>query len=397
LSANGYGPHGHSAPEGAGNNGGPRVNRANSSTRVEFKPAHPMGDAPIRCGVVGVGRMGQHHARVYSTLPGCTLVGVVDSSEARCGEIAAKFNCAAMTDVGELLSAGVDAVSIAVPTTRHRAMAEPLLEAGVACLIEKPLAQNVEDAWALKEVAERTGSVLMVGHIERFNPIMRALRREQAASLPIMPRFIEVHRVSPMTFRSVDVGVVMDMMIHDLDVVLMLMGGREPSEIQAAAVPVITEHEDICNARLTFEQPWGKCVANITASRLALKTERVTRITGENAYVKIDYAAKKGVVIRRTANEIQMREVREAIRQGTDLTNLKWGELVQVEELTVDDAEPIIEEIKAFIAAIRSGDRPEIDATAGFVNVRTAERIVRQAKADWPAEAVGTGDQAATR
>jgi predicted dehydrogenase len=344
-----------------------------------------LGDRVIRCGVVGVGRMGTHHARTYANLPGCTLVGVADMNEERREAAAEKYGCKAMATVDELLSAGVDAVSVAVPTTHHMAQAAPLLEAGVACLIEKPLAADVDEAAALKELAERTGSVLMVGHIERFNPIMRALKKEQASGPPIIPRFIEVHRVSPMTFRSVDIGVVMDMMIHDLDVVLMLMDGQEPSEIQASGVPVITEHEDICNARLTFDRPYGRCVASVSASRLALKTERVTRITGENAYIKIDYAAKKGTVIRRMANAIQMEEVREQLRRGVDLTSLKWQELVNIENLEIDDSEPILEEIKAFIHAVRTGERPEIDATAGFVNVRTAKRIVEATRADWRA------------
>jgi len=158
------------------------------------------------------------------------------------------------------------------------------------------------------------------------------------------------------------------------------MGGREPDYIRAAGVAVVTEHEDICNAWLEFQTDNGRCVADITSSRLALKTERVTRITGENAYIKIDYAAKKGNVIRRTANEIQMREVREQIRLGSDLTSLKWGQLVNIEELEVDDAEPIVAEIEAFLKAVRTGERPMIDAEAGFANVRTAERIVEAIK-----------------
>jgi predicted dehydrogenase len=179
-----------------------------------------------------------------------------------------------------------------------------------------------------------------------------------------------------MTFRSVDVGVVMDMMIHDIDVVLMLMGGREPDYIRAAGVAVVTAHEDLCNAWLEFDGPHGRCVANVTASRLAMKTERVTRITGENAYIKIDYGAKKGTMIRRTANELQMREMREQLAQGVDLTHLKWDQLVNIEQLAVDDAEPIVTEISAFMDAVRTGERPAIDAEAGFANVRTAQRIV---------------------
>ncbi len=335
---------------------------------------------PVRCGVVGVGRMGRHHARVYANLAGCQLVGVVDHSKERAETIAEQFGCRAFATPEALLEAGVDAVSIAVPTTFHKATADPLLAAGVACLIEKPLAQDAETARAIKEAAEKSGSVLMVGHIERFNPVMRAMQRAAAAGLNIVPRFIQVVRVSPMTFRSVDVGVVMDMMIHDLDVVIMLMGGREPDFIRAAGVAVVTEHEDLCNAWLEWQTPGGRCVANVTASRLALKTERVTRITGENAYIKIDYGAKKGTMIRRTANEIQMREVREQLRQGMDLTNLKWDQLVNIDDLRVDDAEPIVAELQAFIDAVRTGERPPIDADAGFANVRTAQRIVEAIK-----------------
>ncbi len=336
---------------------------------------------PLRCGAVGVGRMGQHHARVYAEMEGIELVGVVDANFDRAKEIADKHGCKAFATEQELLEAGVDAVSIAVPTTYHLKSASPFLKAGVACLIEKPLAQSADEAQQIKELAEKHNACLMVGHIERFNPIMRAMQSATASTgEPITPRFMEVHRVSPMTFRSMDIGVVMDMMIHDLDVVLMLMGGREPDEIQASGVAVISEFEDICNARLVWNLPedngGGQCVANITASRLAMKTERVTRITGEGGYIKIDYAAKTGTIIRKTANEIQMREVREQLSSGKDLTDVDWTELVNIEPLTIDDGEPIVKEIEAFLDAVRTGESPAIDAHAGFANVRTAERIV---------------------
>lgn len=339
---------------------------------------HRSGQGDLRCGAVGVGRMGQHHARVYTQMPGVELVGVVDANYERAQEIAERHGTRAFKTEAELLAAGVDAVSIAVPTTSHEKSAMPFLKKGIACLIEKPLAPDAEAAERLKDVAEASGACLMVGHIERFNPVMRAMQRARRGGFEVVPRFIEVHRVSPMSFRSVDIGVVMDMMIHDLDVVLMLMGGREPDSVDAAGVAVVTEHEDLCNARLTFDLPdgRGKCVANITASRLALKTERVTRISGENGYIKIDYAAKKGTIIRRTANELQMREVADQLRRGEDLTNLDWSELVNIDPLEIDDTEPLRSEIEEFIEAVRDGRVPEIDAMAGFVNVRTAERIV---------------------
>jgi predicted dehydrogenase len=359
---------------------------------IPAKPGKPGTDRfhgrKIRCGAVGVGRMGRHHARVYATLPECELVGVVDADEARREALADKHNCKAFATVDELIDAGIDACSIATPTTSHYAVAAPLLRAGVACLIEKPLAQDAATAEAIKSVADETASVLMVGHIERFNPIMRAMQASTAGGMEIVPRFIQVHRVSPMTFRSVDVGVVMDMMIHDLDVVLMLMGGREPETIRAAGVAVLTEHEDICNAWLEFATPRGVCVANLSASRLALKTERVARITGENGYVKIDFATKAGTIIRRRANELQVEEIREQLRAGADLTSLNWQELVNVEPLVIDDAEPIVMEIKSFLDAVKTGNPPPIDAEAGFANVRTAERIVRAIRANLTPELV---------
>lgn len=354
---------------------------------VEVKP---LGDREIRCAVLGVGRMGQHHARVYAQRSGVSLAGVYDANPARAEEIAERHGCPVFRTPGEVIDASPDAASIAVPTIYHRETAEPLLRAGIACLVEKPLAQDPTEAEALKRASEESGSILMVGHIERFNPVMLALQRATADGLEITPRFIEVHRVSPMTFRSVDIGVVMDMGIHDLDVVIMLMGGREPDRVEASGVPILTEHEDLCNARLTWEMPpergGGLCVANMTFSRLALKVERVMRVTAEDAYIKIDYAKKSGVMIRRIANEAQMDEVRNALRDGTDLTGLRWDELVNTEpfEVNADEVEPIVGEIASFLDSVRSGRRPAIDAAAGLANVRTARRIVEAIRESMP-------------
>ena len=333
--------------------------------------------------------MGGHHARVYNQIDGAELIGVLDADAARCGTVAEQHGVKAFADADELIAAGVEAVTIATPTTSHREMAEKLLNAGVACLIEKPLAETSEAAEAIRAAAEANGTTLMVGHIERFNPVIRAAQAATADGFKIQPRFIEVQRVSPMTFRSVDVSVVMDMMIHDLDVVLMLMDGDEPDEIEACGVGVVTEHDDVVNARLTWKRPEGTCVANISASRLALKTERVTRITGENAYLKIDYANKSGVLIRRTANELQMHEMRDQLRNGADLTNLDWSELVNIEPLQIEDADMLTLEIEEFLSAVRTGSTPSIDATAGFANVRTAERIIESIRETMGRETMG--------
>jgi len=340
----------------------------------------------LRCGVIGVGRMGRHHARIYSQMEGVRFVGVVDTDRERAETIVENHGGSVMESVEAMLQSGVDAVSIAVPTSFHLPVARPFLESGVACLIEKPLARDADEAGVLARLAEAHGAVLQVGHSERFNPAVRALKREQEkdpSGEGIAPRFIEVHRVSPMTFRSVDVSVVSDMMIHDLDVVLMLMGGDEPVDVQASGVPVITEHADVCNARLTFERPQGKVVANITASRLALKVERKIRIIGEDVYVSVDYAKKAGVIIRRTANRAQLDEVQEELRRGADLSDLNYHELVAVEDLAIDDAEPLKMQLSSFLEAVRTGTSPEVDARAGFAAVRTAERIEAAARADW--------------
>ncbi len=345
---------------------------------------------PLRCAVVGVGRMGRHHARKYAQLDGVELVGVVDMDEERRAQVAADNNCPHFATEAELLAAGVDAVTIAVPTIYHLKCATPLLEAGVACLIEKPLATDVAEAEQLTALAERTGAVLMVGHIERFNPAVRALQKAHEGAVDenspagLVPRFIEVHRVSPMTFRSVDVSVVMDMMIHDLDVVLWLMGGIEPVDIQASGVAVLTEVEDVCNARLTFDAPQGKCIANITASRLAMKTERKTRIIGENGYVSIDYAKQSGVLIRKTANEVQMEAVRDALRQGQDLSDLDYSDIITIEPLMdLAEGDQLEQEVTSFLGVVRAGKTPPIDARAGLAAVRTAERIMEAARLDW--------------
>lgn len=336
---------------------------------------------PLRCGVVGVGRMGRHHARVYAQLPDVELVGVVDRDPARRDDITETWGGRGFASVVELIDAGVDAATVATPTVHHREAVEALLAAGVACLVEKPLAPDAEEAEAIVHAAEGSGVVLQVGHIVRFDPVMRAIRSIE----DLRPRFIEMVRISPMTFRSVDVGVVLDMMIHDLDLLLMLTG-REPEEVAANAVCVLGEAEDVCNARLTFspgqDDPTGlACVANLTASRLALKTERKLRIISEDVYVSADFGARKGTVVRKTANEGQLADLRAQLKAGKDLSDLNYLDLVEVDQLRVDDAEPLRLQIEDFLGAVRSGRRPTVDARAGFAAVRTAERIVDAARA----------------
>jgi predicted dehydrogenase len=331
----------------------------------------------LRCGVVGVGRMGRHHARIYAQMDGVELVGVVDADETRRNDITEIWGGKPYETVDALINAGVDAVTIATPTTHHRAAAEQLLGAGIACLIEKPLAATEVDAMAIAEAAEGAGVALQVGHVVRYDPVMQAI-----ANLgELNPRHLELHRISPMTFRSTDVGVVLDMMIHDLDLLTMLIG-REPTDVQASAVGVLGEAEDVCNARLVFEgvDGGGSCVANVTASRLAMKTERTLRIISEDIYVSADFGERQVKVIRKSVNSASIADLRTRLAAGEDLSDVNYLDLVEFEELDIPDVEPLTAQAEAFIHSIRTGETPPVDANAGSAAVRTAERIVEAAR-----------------
>ncbi len=324
--------------------------------------------------VIGVGRMGRHHARNYHEIPEANLVAVVDADEDRAGDLADQFSCRDYRTAEDLLAAmdagevePVRAVTVAVPTIYHEPVARLLLSRGIACLVEKPLAQSSEVGRQLVAHAVDNGVVLQVGHTERFNPAVRAI-----ADWDIRPRFIECDRVSPMTFRSVDVGVVFDMMIHDLDIVLSM--ARSPVKtVDACGVSVLGEAEDIADARIVFEDG---CVAKITASRLAMKTERKLRVFSEAGYVTLDYATKSGTAIHRTGNIEALLEVRDTLSDGADLSDLDYTNLVNIEQLTINDEEPLRAELTNFLAAVRGEEHPEVAGEAGLAAVELAERVV---------------------
>ncbi len=323
---------------------------------------------PIPVAVIGCGRMGRLHARVYSQMPNVKLVGVYDANEDAARETAEDYDAVRAESIDELLGK-VQAVTIAVPTTYHLPMAAPFLERGISCLIEKPLAKNSTEARQLLAMAARFKAMLQVGHIERFNPAVRAM-----LELDIAPGFLEVARISPLSFRSIDVGVVLDMMIHDIDIVLQL--ARSPiTSIDAVGVSVIGEVEDICNARLRFE---NGCVANITASRLSLKTERKLRVFGNDQYVSLDYAKRYGIAIRKGKNVETIRNVVEQIKRGEieDLSDVNYADLVDVQELQIEDEEPLRAELDAFIEAHVTRTPPIVTGDDGLAAVEVAERIV---------------------
>ncbi len=326
----------------------------------------------IDVAVVGVGRMGRHHVRTYSKLPQANLLAVVDRDEERAATIADEYGCRFYTSLDELLEQHQElrAVSVAVPTVAHMEVARAMLTRGVACLVEKPMAPTVAEAREMAQLAIDHEAILQVGHTERFNPAVRAV-----AAMDIPARFMEIHRVSPMTFRSLDVGVVMDMMIHDLDIVLALARSHLVN-VEATGVPIFGEHEDIANARLIFG---NGCVANLTASRLALNTQRRLRLFSETAYVSLDYQKRTGIVLRRSDNAEALERVRRELSTGADLSDLDYSELVHADELHMDlpegEEDPLTAELTTFLASVRDGAAPVVDGAAGYAAVEAAERV----------------------
>ena len=312
--------------------------------------------------------MGRLHTRVYGQMPQVKLIGVYDANPEAAQAAAEQYSTRPFTDLNELLSQ-VQAVTIATPTITHLDLARACLTHKVPCLIEKPLAKNSAEGRQIVELSRANQTLVQVGHIERFNPAVRAMSR-----LGIKPRFIEVNRISPLTFRSIDVGVVLDMMIHDIDIVLSLAESKV-TRVDAIGVSIIGDVEDVCNARLEFE---NGCVANLTASRVALKTERKLRVFSPDAYVSLDYQKKYGIVAQRSGNLEAIRSAVTKIRSGEieDLTGLNYQDLVNIEELAIDDVEPLRAEQEAFVSAVIGGTASAISAEDGLAAVEVAERIV---------------------
>jgi len=326
---------------------------------------------PIPVAVVGTGHMGRHHVRVYHEMPETQLVGIVDLDLKRAQELADTYQTQAYDSIEPLLGK-VQAVSVAVPTMAHLQVARPFIETGAAVLIEKPLAPDSETGRLLHRLAREHNALLQVGHTERFNPVVRALHRMEVA-----PKFIETHRISPFTFRSADIGVVMDMMIHDIDVVLSLVRAK-PVQVEAVGVRVLARHEDVANAWVTFD---NGCVANLTASRLALKTERKIRVFSEEAYLSLDYQKKNGIAVKKDANLDLLKLAREHdAKDLSQLAGVDFSQMVKVEPLQVDDVEPLRAELQSFITALQSGRPPEVSAEDGVAAIELAEQIVAALK-----------------
>jgi predicted dehydrogenase len=326
----------------------------------------------IRTAVVGAGKMGEVHARVYDRLPQSDFVAVVDIDAGKAKRLAKRYGCRAYTDCADILDK-VDAVTIATPTVTHYDLAKMFIENNVAVMIEKPLAADVKEARKIVELAKKNNSIVAVGHSERCNPVVQAIKR-----LNIEPKFIEASRISPYPFRSTDIGVVLDVMIHDIDIILSLAASKI-AKVDAVGVSVIDEQEDICNARIVFE---NGCIANITASRLALKTERKVRVFSRQAYLSVDYYKKTGTIIKADPNTDVVEKLRELKRQGKlSLLKVDWPSLLHIEKLEIDDKEPLRLEQESFLrCCMDKGLRPEVSAEEGLAAMECAEMILASVK-----------------
>ena len=318
--------------------------------------------------VIGCGRMGRHHARVFSTMAGVRLVGCYDVRPDDAAAVAREYGGQSFADLAEL-ARHVDAVVIATPTSDHLAVARPLLEAGIACLIEKPLAPDAEAAHQIADLARRTNTPVQVGHIERFNPAVVALEK-----LQLKPAFMQATRLSPHPFRGLDVGVVLDMMIHDIDIVLKL-ANSPLLRCEAVGVSLMGNVEDACNARLTFA---SGCVADLTASRLALATQRRLSVFAREAYVQLDYQNRTGVVVAARGNLGAVVAAVQSVRSGqqADPSQLDYTRLVRAEALAVQAVDPLTAQAQAFVQAVRLGQPTPVSAQDGLAAVDAARRIV---------------------
>ena len=330
----------------------------------------------IRAGVVGTGSIGRNHARLLAEFDDCEFTAVHDTHIATAREVAGKSGAQASASLEEF-SALVDAATIATPTPTHFAIARFLLERGKHVLVEKPITENTAEARELSELAHARGLVLQVGHIERFNPVLGALEARLTR-----PRFIESHRLSPYPNRSTEIGVVLDLMIHDLEIILHLV--RSPlASVDAVGVPVLSTREDIANARLRFE---NGCVANITASRISPEKMRKLRVFQEDAYLSLDYQAQEGFMYRLAQgheHESSLLKKLLASKEHTIVSEFAGRKIVR-EPVQVEKGEPLRRELAAFLECARAGSTPKVSgfqATAALELALEITRLIEQQNA----------------
>ncbi|MCA8964332.1 MAG: Gfo/Idh/MocA family oxidoreductase [Planctomycetes bacterium] len=325
------------------------------------------GGGKLRVAVVGVGHLGKHHARLLKGLD-CELVGVADPSPAAREAAEKAYEVPAYADHHELLGK-VDAVSVVVPTRLHREVASVFLENGVDVLVEKPIARTVADGQALVELAEKHGRILQVGHVERFNPTLQTI-----ADIGANARYIESHRLAPFSFRSTDIGVVLDLMIHDLDLVLALVRSEIVS-VDAFGGAVFTPAEDMASAIIKFA---NGAVAHLTANRVALKPLRKMRVFSPEGYASLDFQAAQGMVVKKAPGwDFQQLDLQAIDRsQVSDLWKFVFDGLLRVENLQLDEGNPLRDELASFLDCVRTRGTPRVTGADGVAAVAAAEMVL---------------------
>ena len=339
----------------------------------------------LRMAVIGVGHLGQHHARILAGLPDVELVGVADANAEQARTVAAKLGTTPY-DCFEPLIDKVDAVSVVTPTVHHHSVAAAFLSAGVPVLVEKPVCRTLAEADELIALADKAGVPFQVGHIERFNPAFEELARR-----PIRPKFVEAERHGPFTGRSVDIGAVLDLMIHDLDLLLALIGGPV-TRVSAVGAAVFGGHEDMVNARLEFE---NGCVAHVTASRITRHPKRRLRVWAPEGYAGIDFVTRKLTLVQQS-EDLRKYGLRADEMDAAAKARLKdevFGRYLQVLNLDADRKfDQLTAELKHFTECVRTGDTPRVSGVDGRDALELAERVLEALKAH-PWEGTATGPQ----
>jgi predicted dehydrogenase len=334
----------------------------------------------LRVGVVGVGHLGQHHARILASLPDVELVAVADSRLEQAQTIADRFGTRAVSDYHHLLDR-VDAVSIAVPTMLHREVAETFLSRGIPTLVEKPLASSLTEAEQLVALSHATGALLQVGHIERFNPALTALQQT-----PIRPKFIHAERLSTYTFRSTDIGVVLDLMIHDIDLVLSMVASPVRF-VAAVGVSLFGDHEDVANTRIDFE---NGTVANLTASRASYTAMRKMRIWGTEGYASLDFATRQATLVQPSEEFLHGMVDMEGvdIGQPTAVKEHLFGKVLRVDKVQTAGSEPLAQELEEFVQSVRGDSRPRVSGDDALRAMQVADQVIRSLNAHrWEGDA----------
>jgi len=330
----------------------------------------------IKVAVLGVGALGQHHARIYSELQKAGKIeftGLYDANRERASEIGKKFNVPVLASP-EVALETAQALSIVTPTTTHFDLASRALEAGLHVLVEKPMTEDAAQASELVQLAQENNCVLQVGHVERFNPVFDYLQ-----SVATQPRFIETHRLSPYPKRSMDIGVVLDLMIHDLDIVMAFVNSPI-KEVDGVGVPVLSDSEDIANARIKFE---NGCVANLTVSRVSPEPMRKIRVFSggkDTSYVSLDYQKQEGYIYRIAAEDAEKSSLWKKLLHAKDsaIVSEFGGRKVVREPVPIEKDEPLKLELQHFIQCVDEKQTPKVSGQAGREALEVALEITRQ-------------------